>query len=116
MKQRLSAEAAADRASEACYTHPDSRYRNPHSVANVNAPMGPRMGNEGAHSAKRGNFLDAKASRQPLAEQVQQLLEARGRKHQEHLAEWDTEPGMGSDDEVTPKRFSPGKRTHKYRD
>lgn len=115
MKQRLSAEVAADQASEACYTHIDTRYRNPHAVVNVNAPMGPRTGNEGAHSAKRGNFLDAKASRQPLADEVQGLLEARGQKHKDYLAEWDTKPGMGSDDEVTPKSFSKGKRS-RYRD
>jgi len=43
---------------------------NPHGVKNVNQPQGPRVGNEGAHKAKRGNFLDAKAERQPLADMV----------------------------------------------
>ena len=37
---------------------------NPYAVENVNQPQGPRVGNEGAHTAKRGNFLDAKAERQ----------------------------------------------------
>jgi hypothetical protein len=39
---------------------------NPHAVTNVNVGMGPRTGNHGT-PAKRGEFMDAKEARQPLA-------------------------------------------------
>jgi hypothetical protein len=44
--------------------------KNPHSVANVNQPQGPRVGNEGAHRAKRGNFKAEKAEREPIARAI----------------------------------------------
>ena len=69
MKERILKKASADR--KDMPTAEDHRFAgNPHGVENVNAPMGPRVGNEGAHKAKRGNFLDAKAERQPLADMV----------------------------------------------
>ena len=55
----------------------ESIRRNPHGVENVNVPMGPRTGNEGAHSAKRGNFKDAKEERAPLADMVMRAFGAR---------------------------------------
>ena len=51
--------------------------KNPHSVKNVNQPQGPRVGNEGAHKAKRGNFKAEKAEREPLARMVQDAYAAR---------------------------------------
>jgi hypothetical protein len=65
---RIEKEAKADRRDTA-----DERTkfsRNPHARDNVNVPQGPRVGMEGAHKAKRSNFLDAKAERQPLADMV----------------------------------------------
>ena len=51
--------------------------RNPHARDNVNVPQGPRVGNEGAHSAKRGNFKAAKEERAPLARMVEDAYAAR---------------------------------------
>jgi hypothetical protein len=77
MKQRLSAQVAADKASAACYTNTDTMYRNPYAAANVNQAQGPRTGNTGAHAAKRGNFQDEKAARQPLADQIMSAFSQR---------------------------------------
>ena len=43
---------------------------NPYHVDNVNQAQGPRVGTEGAHSAKRANFTADKAERQVLADIV----------------------------------------------
>ena len=56
----------------------ESIRKNPHSVANVNQPQGPRHGNEGAHTAKRGNFKAAKEERAPLADYIERAFAARG--------------------------------------
>ena len=88
----------------------ESIRRNPHAVANVNQPQGPRHGNEGAHAAKRGNFKDAKEERAPLADMVMQafgtrddLLEANGGDHEV--------PGSGGIDSNSQiRRFARSKR------
>jgi len=114
MKQRLNAKVSADAASAACYTNTDAIYRNPHAVVNVNAPMGPRTGNEGAHAAKRGNFLDAKAERQPLADFVTNAFSRRAAELEANPGEHEV-PGAGSIDENSQvKRFAA--RKNRYRD
>jgi len=58
---------------------------NPYHRDNVNVAMGPRQGNEGAHSAKRGNFKAAKAERLPLAEEIMKAFGEREiRDYEEH--------------------------------
>ena len=52
-------------------TRDESFGRNPHARDNVNVAQGPRTGNEGAHSAKRGNFKAAKEERYALSEMVE---------------------------------------------
>ena len=57
--------------------------KNPHSVANVNQPQGPRTGNAGAHDSKRGNFKAAKSERAPLADYIARAFGARGQDNKE---------------------------------
>lgn len=53
--------------------------KNPHAVDNVNQSQGPRTGNHGT-PAKRGEFMDAKEARQPLATVINQAYGARAPK------------------------------------
>ena len=87
---------------------------NPHGVDNVNAPMGPRTGNPGAHSAKRGNFLDEKASRQPLADFVTNAFDNRARELEANPGEHEVPESGGIDSNSQVKRFTA--RKNKYRD
>jgi hypothetical protein len=113
MKQRLSATVSADRASEACYTNTDPCYRNPYAVTNVNQPMGPRTGNEGAHAAKRGNFLDAKAERAPLADQVMAGFAGRARELEANPGNHEV-PGSGGIASNNPvRRFAARKNRNR---
>ena len=75
MKTRILKRSTSDRADTA--TESGRFEGNPHSVANVNQPQGPRTGNEGAHRAKRGRFLDEKESRAPLADFIERAFAGR---------------------------------------
>lgn len=112
MKEYTLKKSPADRADTA--TERGRFEGNPHSVANVNQPQGPRHGNEGAHAAKRGNFLDAKAERAPLAEMVTGAFSRReaelDRNGGEH--EFPESGGIASNNQV--RRFAA--RKTKYRD
>jgi len=70
MKERILKKASSDRPDTANH-HLGVYAGNPYSRENVNVPMGPREGNEGAHAAKRGRFLAAKAERAPLADAIE---------------------------------------------
>jgi len=87
---------------------------NPYSVENVNQPQGPRVGNEGAHTAKRGNFLDAKAERQPLADQVMSAFAGRAAELERNPGEHEVPESGGIDSNSQIKRFAA--RKNKYRD
>ena len=77
-KVRIEKIAASDRKDTA--TKSDKRFAgNPHGVANVNQPQGLRVGNEGAHSAKRGNFKAEKAERYELSEMIERAFAGRAR-------------------------------------
>jgi hypothetical protein len=52
--------------------------KNPHAVANVNQPQGPRTGNTGAHDGKRAAFKSAKEERAPLADMIAKAFGMRG--------------------------------------
>mgnify|MGYP003328277616 CR=1 FL=1 len=56
--------------------------RNPHARDNVNVAQGPRSGNRGT-PAKRRDFIDAKASREPLATMIQDAYTARAHEYKE---------------------------------
>jgi hypothetical protein len=89
----------------------ENKSRNRYHRDNVNVPMGPRIGNEGAHAEKRGNFLDAKAERQPLADEI---MNAYAKRQREDYSEHEF-PNEGSIDENSGvRRYAAGKR--KYRD
>ena len=87
---------------------------NPYSVENVNQPQGPRVGNEGAHTAKRGNFLDAKAERQPLADQVMSAFAGRATELERNPGEHVVPESGGIDSNSQIRRFAA--RKNKYRD
>jgi len=87
---------------------------NPYSVENVNQPQGPRVGNEGAHTAKRGNFLDAKAERQPLADQVMSAFAGRATELERNPGEHEVPESGGIDSNSQIRRFAA--RKNKYRD
>lgn len=73
---------------------------NPHAVSNVNAKQGPRTGNASAHDGKRGAFLDAKESMQPVATAINR---AYGDRAQRDYVDSKLEP-VGST--VRGKKFS----------
>jgi len=105
MKERILKKASADKP-----TTPDhhlGRFSgNPHSRENVNAPMGPRHGNTGAHEGKRGNFLDAKEARAPLADYIENAYAVRGRDDREE-EEYGVE-GISEDNPV--RKFKTGRK------
>ena len=74
--------------------------KNPHAVANVNQPQGPRTGNEGAHTAKRGNFKAAKEERAPLADFVERAFARRGEDDRETI-----KPGLEPVSSDSRRRF-----------
>jgi len=113
MKTRILKKSSSDR--EPVAEHYLGRLSgNPHAVDNVNAPMGPRTGNEGAHAAKRGNFLDAKAEREPLAEQVLSAFSSRARELEANPGEHETPGSGGIDSNSQVRRFAA--RKNRYRD
>jgi hypothetical protein len=63
--------------------------KNPHAVANVNQPQGPREGNAGAHASKRGAFKAAKEERAPLADFVARAFAGRGERNRDEI-----DPGL----------------------
>ena len=82
MKQRLSAKVANERDSRTEHT---AFSRNPHGRDNVNVAQGPRTGNAGSHDAKRGNFIAAKESRRPLADEIERAFgERQIRDYEDH--------------------------------
>ena len=88
MRQRLSAAVSNERDSR---TDTMSYCENPHHRDNVNVAQGPRTGNAGAHSAKRGNFKAAKEERYALSEMVERAFGARGKDDRE-----EENPGLES--------------------
>ena len=75
--------------------------KNQYSKSNVNVAQGPRTGNTGSR-AKRGEFLDAKAERAPVADAIAAAYTARGRDTAETIR-----PGVESiRADVKPKQFS----------
>jgi hypothetical protein len=74
--------------------------KNPHARTNVNVPQGPRVGNEGAHSAKRGNFKAQKEERAPLADMIERAFGARGTRDADEV-----NPGLESIHADTKVKF-----------
>jgi len=113
MKERVLKRAAKDR--DVTDEHYLGRHSgNPHSVRNVNVPMGPRVGTEGAHTAKRGNFLDAKAERQPLADSVMAAFSGRAAELEANPGEHEVAGSGGIDSDSQVRRFAA--RKSKYKD
>lgn len=79
--------------------------KNPHSVKNVNQPQGPRVGNEGAHKAKRGNFKSEKESRAPLADMVMSAFSKREDELDRNGGEFELPGEGGIDSNSQIKRF-----------
>ena len=82
----------------------ESIRRNPHARDNVNVPQGPRVGNDGSHDAKRGNFKTAKEERAPLADFITRGFEARGQDDKEHR-----NPGLESISADSKRKFKSSK-------
>lgn len=112
MKERIVKSVSADKKD----TRTESRMdvRNPYGRDNVNVPMGPRVGNEGAHSAKRGNFLDQKASRGPIADQIMAAFSRRASELEANPGEHEVPESGGIDSNSGIRRFA--ERKSKYRD
>lgn len=88
--------------------------RNPYARDNVNVAQGPRTGNDGAHKAKRGNFLDAKEARRPLAEMVTGAFSKREEELDRNGGEHEVPGEGGIDSNSQVKRFTA--RKNKYKD
>lgn len=111
MKTRILKKAAADR--------PDTREagefcRNPYGRDNVNVAQGPRVGNEGAHQAKRGRFLDEKESRAPIAEAIMSAFGDRAAELEQNPGEHEVPESGGIDSNSGIRRFAA--RRNRYRD
>ena len=112
MKERVLKSASTDR--DIAGEHYLGRFSgNPHTKTNVNQPMGPRIGNEGAHTAKRGNFLDAKAERQPLADQIVSAFSQRAEELEKNPGQHEVPGSGGIDSNSQVKRFTA--RKNRYR-
>jgi len=101
--------STADRAD----TRDESFGRNPHARDNVNVAQGPRTGNEGAHRAKRGNFLDAKAERYELSDHISRAFAGRASELEANPGEHEVPEG-GSIEDNQHQRFTA--RKNKYKD
>ena len=88
--------------------------RNPHARDNVNVPQGPRVGMAGAHLAKRGNFLDAKAERQPLADMIERAFAGRAAELEANPGEHEVAESGAIKSNVQVERFAA--RKNKYTD
>jgi len=112
MKERTLKRTSADK--DQSQEHYLGRFAgNPHSAANVNAPQGPRRGNEGAHPAKRGNFLDAKEERAPLADSVMAAFSSRAKELEANPGEHEVAGSGGIDSNSQVKRFAARKNRYK---
>ena len=103
MKTRTLEKSPVDRPDRRTKADMSSMYGNPHHQDNVNVPQGPRTGNTGAHEAKRGNFLDHKQSRAPLAEMVENAYA--GRQHADYDVFEESEGGEIAANNP-PRKFS----------
>jgi len=111
-KVRILKEAESDRRDTA-----DERTRfsrNPHARDNVNVAQGPRVGMEGAHKAKRGRFLDAKAERAPLADMIERAFGHRAAELEANPGEHEVAGSGAIDSNSQVRRFAA--RKNKYKD
>ena len=85
----------------------DSKFscENPYHRDNVNVPQGPRVGTEGAHTAKRSNFLEQKTQRQPLADMVTAGFTSRDDKLEANGGDHEVPESGGIDSNSKIKRF-----------
>ena len=112
MKERIVKSVSADKRDTRTESKMD--VRNPYGRDNVNVPMGPRTGNAGAHEAKRSNFLDAKASRETIADQVMAAFAGRAAELEANPGEHEVPGSGGIDSNSGIRRFAA--RKNKYRD
>ena len=109
-KVYIEKESSADR--------PDTRdadfARNPHARDNVNVAQGPRVGNEGAHKQKRGAFLDSKAERYELSDQIERAFAGREAELEANPGEHEVHGSGGIDSNSQIRRFAA--RKNKYKD
>jgi hypothetical protein len=109
MKERIIKKASADKADTRTE---GNKSRNPYARDNVNVPMGPRTGNPGAHSAKRGNFLDQKAEREPVANTILAAFAGRAAELEANPGEHEV-PESGAISSNTTARFTARKKLGK---
>jgi hypothetical protein len=95
-------------------TRTETTGRNRYAVDNVNQPQGPRVGNEGAHRAKRGNFLDDKEARAPIADQIMAAFAKRDADLESNPGEHEMPESGGIKSNVPVQRFAA--RKNRYRD
>lgn len=113
MKERILKKASADKTDTKTW---ETWSKNPYSRDNVNVPQGPRHGNEGAHKAKRGNFLDAKASREPIAEVIMNAFSSRAKELEMNPGEHEVPESGNIDSNSGIKRFTARKSKYAKRD
>jgi hypothetical protein len=109
-KVRILKESSADRSD----TRDAGFARNPHARDNVNVAQGPRTGNEGAHKQKRGAFLDSKAERYELSDQILHAFAGREAELTANPGEHDVHGSGGIDSNSQIRRFT--QRKNKYKD
>ena len=88
--------------------------KNPYAKENVNVAQGPRVGNSSPRAGKRGVFLDSKAERQPLADEIERAFAARDRELEANPGEHEVPESGGIDSDSQVRRFAA--RKSRYRD
>jgi len=111
MKERIVKKVSADKKDTRTEARMD--VRNPYGRDNVNVPMGPRTGNEGAHSAKRGNFLAQKEERAPIADQILNAFSRRAAELEANPGEHEVPGSGGIDSNSGIRRFAERKANRK---
>jgi hypothetical protein len=109
-KVRILKESSADRAS----TRSTSFGRNEYARDNVNVAQGPRVGNTGAHAAKRDNFLDEKEARYEISDHITRAFGARAAELQVNPGEHEVPESGGISSNTQVQRFAA--RKNKYKD
>ena len=108
-KVRILKEASADRAD----TRTTSFGRNEYARDNVNVAQGPRVGNTGAHAAKRTNFLEEKDSRYEISDRITRAFGARNAELQANPGEHAVPESGGISSNTQVQRFAERKRKFK---
>ena len=88
--------------------------RNRYHKDNVNVAQGPRVGNSSPRAGKRATFLDSKAEREPIADEIERAFAVRDQELEANPGEHEVPGSGGIDSNSQVRRFRA--RKNRYRD